>query len=177
MNYRSFKKSELIDILERNYVYQSSKISCPKDIENEKIIVQLQKSKVEYFGIICLNSSNKIIKIHKLFRGTVNKISVFPAEVFKTALKDNAVSIMLFHNHPTGDLTPSDEDIRLTENIKNGGNIIGIKVLDHFIISFKGIKSLLEAGLFKHKKNSRDKSRHRRKHDNNEKQGFSTQNL
>ena len=78
--------------------------------------------------------------------GTLNKASVHPREVFKTAILSNAASIMAFHNHPSGETTPSQQDIQLTNRLYEAGELLGIKLLDHLIIGDGTFTSLKEKG-------------------------------
>jgi DNA repair protein RadC len=102
----------------------------------------------EHFKLILLNTRNKIIRIATISVGTLNASLVHPREVFKEALIHNAFSVILAHNHPSGDCQPSEEDIRITKRLKDAGRIMGVEVLDHIIVanseyfSFKG-KGLL----------------------------------
>ncbi|HJJ29271.1 MAG TPA: DNA repair protein RadC [Methanocorpusculum sp.] len=84
--------------------------------------------------VATLTGANEVIKIHPVTRGTVNQSQVHPREVFAPAIEDRAASIILIHNHPSGNLTPSPQDILITERIKQAGNILGIMLLDHLII-------------------------------------------
>ena len=78
--------------------------------------------------------------------GTLNKAIVHPREVFKTAILSNAASIMAFHNHPSGETTPSQQDIQLTNRLYEAGELLGIKLLDHLIIGDGTFTSLKEKG-------------------------------
>lgn len=89
----------------------------------------------ENFTVAYLDSKNKILGINLVSIGTINSSLVHPREVFKGAILASANTIMLFHNHPSGDVKPSQEDIMITKRLKEVGEIIGIKVLDHIIIS------------------------------------------
>jgi DNA repair protein RadC len=84
---------------------------------------------------------------HELSRGTLDSTVVHPREVFKTALLANAAAVIVAHNHPSGDPSPSADDIALTRRLTQAGNIIGIPVLDHLVIGVRSHFSLREAGL------------------------------
>jgi len=101
----------------------------------------------EVFCIVTLNSKNKVIKEHMITMGILNSSLVHPREVFRQAITDNAAAIILAHNHPSGDPTPSSEDIKVTKQLVSAGEIIGIKVLDHVIIGDPRCLSLREEGL------------------------------
>ena len=83
---------------------------------------------------ICVNTKNKVTGVFEISHGTVNASLVTPREVFQKALLANAVSIILMHNHPSGESTPSREDIEVTKRLVEAGKIVGVEVLDHIII-------------------------------------------
>lgn len=101
----------------------------------------------ETFSIATLNAKNKIIKEHLITMGTVSSSLVHPRETFRPAILDGASAIILTHNHPSGDPTPSSEDIKVTKQLIGAGKILGIKVLDHVIIGDDKFLSLRESGL------------------------------
>ena len=107
---------------------------------------QLEGLDREQFIIACLNTKNEPTNISVVSVGSLNKAIVHPREVFKTAILSNASSIMAFHNHPSGDTTPSDQDIQLTNRLYEAGELLGIKVLDHLIIGDGSFTSLKEKG-------------------------------
>lgn len=90
--------------------------------------------KQEYFYAIYLDSKTKLISYKLLFKGTINSSCVHPREVFKYAVLESACSIIVIHNHPSGDVTPSEQDIEVTESLFKLGNIMAIPVVDHIII-------------------------------------------
>jgi DNA repair protein RadC len=90
--------------------------------------------KKEYFKIILLDTKNKVIDIITISIGSLNSSIVHPREVFLEAVKKSSASIILLHNHPSGEVQPSREDINITQRLIEAGDIMGIKVLDHIII-------------------------------------------
>jgi DNA repair protein RadC len=88
----------------------------------------------EHFVSLLLDGKNRIIAVDKVSVGTLNQSLVHPREVFKTAVLSAAAAIILVHNHPTGDTTPSAEDKDVTTRLKAAGDILGIRILDHVII-------------------------------------------
>jgi DNA repair protein RadC len=100
----------------------------------ELLMEEMKYLKKEYFKIIILDTKNQIISIENISIGNLNSSIVHPREVFNIAIKRSANSVILVHNHPSGDPTPSTEDINITHRLIDAGNIIGIKVLDHIII-------------------------------------------
>lgn len=109
-------------------------------------IAKLQRKKQEHFAVILLDGAHQVIKTVTVTQGLVNRTLVHPREVFHPAIKHNAVSIILAHNHPSGNIVPSAEDNEITDRIKKAGDIIGINILDHVIISKAGYYSYLENG-------------------------------
>ncbi len=101
----------------------------------------------EHFKLILLNTRNKIIRIGTISVGTLNASLVHPREVFKEALIHNAYSVILAHNHPSGDCEPSEEDIRITKRLRDAGSIMGVEVLDHIIVSTTSFFSFKGKGL------------------------------
>ena len=106
----------------------------------------------EHFVMITLNGGHEIIKIHLISVGTVSKTIIHPREVFREAIKENASSIVICHNHPSGNCVPSDEDIETTKFLIKASNLIGIPILDHIIFDCDSYYSFLEHDfLFKNK--------------------------
>jgi DNA repair protein RadC len=101
----------------------------------------------EHFKLILLNTRNKIIRISTISIGTLNASLVHPREVFKEALIHNASSVILAHNHPSGETEPSEEDRGITKRLRDAGKIMGIEVLDHIIVTRNGYISFKEQGL------------------------------
>lgn len=94
----------------------------------------LQDEPGEVFAILCLSTKHRVIAYHEVSRGTLDATLVHPREVFKAALLSNAASIILTHNHPSGDPTPSPDDHQLTRRLVDAGRLIGVEVLDHIIV-------------------------------------------
>ena len=110
-----------------------------------KTFMRIHEEPEEYMYMICMNTKNKVIGVFEISHGTVNSSLVTPREVFQKALLANAVSIILMHNHPSGDSTPSREDIEATKRLVEAGKVVGIEVLDHIIIGDRH-SSLKEKG-------------------------------
>ena len=132
-------------VKESSFLYQTRTISSPKDAY-EMIKEQLEGLDREQFIIACLNTKNEPTNITVVSVGSINKAIVHPREVFKTAILSNAASIMAFHNHPSGDTIPSDQDIQLTHRLVEAGELLGIKLLDHLIIGNRSFTSLKQKG-------------------------------
>lgn len=103
--------------------------------------------KKEHFKIVLLTTKNQVISVEEISVGSLNSSIVHPREVFNSAIKKNSAAIILTHNHPSGDPTPSKEDINITNRLIEGGKILGIDVLDHIIIGDGRYISLKEENL------------------------------
>lgn len=141
------KASRLIAAFELSKRVNSGKI-CEKIVKNPSDIAshymeKLKDLKKEHFIAVFLDSKNKIIKDEIISIGTLNSSLVHPREVFKEAIKCSANSIILVHNHPSGSVEASEEDYLTTEKLKEAGNLVGIKVLDHLIIGKEKSNSLV----------------------------------
>ncbi|HEY8362708.1 MAG TPA: DNA repair protein RadC [Tissierellaceae bacterium] len=122
------------------------KISNPSTIAN-LFMDEMRYLQKEHFRILLLDTKNQIIATEEISIGTLNASIVHPRDVFRAAIKRNANSIILLHNHPSGDPTPSNEDINITRRLLEAGNLMGIKVLDHIIIGDNKYVSFKEANL------------------------------
>jgi DNA repair protein RadC len=121
----------------------------PADVANI-FIPKLGHLKQEVFAIAMLDSAGKYIHSRELTRGTINASLIHPREVFRPAIKEAAASLILIHNHPSGQLSPSVEDLSVTQKLVETGEMVGIPVRDHLIIAGDKYLSLHEAGyLFK----------------------------
>jgi DNA repair protein RadC len=120
-------------------------IRCPEDAA-EILTEQLRYLQKEHFVCLFLNTKNHVIGQETLSMGSLNASIVHPREVFRAAIKCSSASIICAHNHPSGDPTPSPEDISLTSRLLQAGEIIGIDVLDHLIIGDSSFVSLKEKG-------------------------------
>lgn len=120
--------------------------TCPSSIARY-YMEDMRHLKQEHMKLLMLNGKSMLIGEKDVFKGTVNASLAEPRELFIEALKKEAVSIVLLHNHPSGDPTPSREDILVTERIKVAGDYIGIRLLDHIIIGNNCYISLAERGL------------------------------
>jgi DNA repair protein RadC len=109
---------------------------------------KLGREKKEHFVVLLLDSQNSLIDIRDISTGTLNETLAHPREVFEPAVRYLASRIIIAHNHPSGDLDPSDEDLRLTQRLQSVGELTGIPVIDHFIVSSTGYISFKEKGLF-----------------------------
>ena len=125
---------------------ESIKISSPKDIA-ALLTNEMSDLNQEVLKAIFLNTKNIVIGNRDIFKGTLNSSIVHPREIFKEAIKLGSASIIIAHNHPSGDPTPSKEDINITMRLKECGNIMGIEVIDHIVIGHNKYISLKEKGI------------------------------
>ncbi len=101
----------------------------------------------EEFWVLHLDTRNRVTRIHRLYRGSLNKATVRVGEVYREAIRDNAASIIAVHNHPSGDPTPSPQDVSLTRLLYEAGQLLEIPLLDHIVIGLGRWVSLKERGL------------------------------
>lgn len=122
------------------------KISSPNDAA-VVMMEEMRYYKKEYFKIILLDTKNNIIRVSEISVGSLNSSIVHPREVFREAIENSSSSIILVHNHPSGETEPSHEDIILTNRLVECGKILGIRVIDHIIIGDGIFYSFKEEGL------------------------------
>lgn len=108
--------------------------------------LHLHEQSEEYLYMLCLNTKLQMTSVFEISHGNVNSSIFSTREILQKALLANAVSIIMMHNHPSGDPTPSREDIEVTKRLKEAGHIVGIDVLDHLVIGRPGYCSLKEKG-------------------------------
>ncbi|KYD20970.1 MAG: JAB domain-containing protein [Caldibacillus debilis] len=125
---------------QERYVIRSPEDGARYLMEEMRFLTQ------EHFVCLYLNTKNQVIHKQTVFIGSLNASIVHPREIFKEGLKRSAASIICFHNHPSGDPTPSREDIDVTKRLKECGKILGIELLDHIIIGDRKYISLKEKG-------------------------------
>lgn len=120
------------------------RISFPADVL--PLIRHYADRKQEHFICISINGANEVITNRVITVGLVNRTQVHPREVFADPITDRASAIIVAHNHPSGGLTPSKEDFEITKQLKEAGETLGIKLLDHIIFNHKEYYSFLEHG-------------------------------
>ena len=108
-------------------------VRSPEDAANI-LFKYLEGADREHMVVMCLNTKNQVNRIESISIGSLNSSIVHPREIYKSAILSNAASIILGHNHPSGDPNPSREDIEVTKRLVEAGNILGIEVLDHVIV-------------------------------------------
>lgn len=135
------------ELARRHLVNDAVKISCAKDVV--ALLTDITAKQQEYFICISLNGANEMIEKRVVTIGLLDKSPVHPREVFADVIADRAAAVIFAHNHPSGDLQPSEADLRLQDQLTEAGKILGIHVLDHIIVSRKGYYSFQEGGLIK----------------------------
>jgi DNA repair protein RadC len=133
-----------LEFVRRRVKEEGVKIQSPVDVV--PLIRHYANRKQEHFITISLNGANEVMNIRVVTIGLIDKSHVHPREVFADVLMERASSLIVAHNHPSGSLTPSREDMAVTRQLKEAGDLLGIKLLDHIIFSHRGYYSFLEHG-------------------------------
>lgn len=132
-------------------LYTSRRADLPKvrsQVDAAEFFIPLLSSlEHEELWVMCLNVRNGITSIAKLYQGSVNQTQIRVGEIFRHAISDNAVNIIIAHNHPTGDPTPSPDDVAMTRAVVQAGKLLDITLLDHIIVAGNSFLSLKERGL------------------------------
>jgi DNA repair protein RadC len=111
------------------------------------VMYEMSALEQEELRVLLLDIRNRVIKVISLYRGSLSSSQVRVGEIFKDAIRSNAAAIIVVHNHPSGDPTPSPEDIALTRSIVQAGKLVDVDVLDHLVIGYQRFVSLKERGL------------------------------
>jgi len=121
-------------------------ITSPADVANQ-LMLDLALEDQEHLWVVLLDSRNRVMEVDKVYKGSLHTTVVRTAELLRNAVRHNAAGIVIVHNHPSGDPSPSPEDVRLTEQVVQAGRLLNIDVLDHVIIGGQRYISLRERGL------------------------------
>jgi len=132
------------ELARRYLVNEPVRISEPKDAL--PLLTDIMSKQQEYFVCISLNGANEIIEKRIVTVGLLDMTQVHPREVFADVIADRAASVIIAHNHPSGELRPSQNDLNVHKQLVEAGKILGIKVLDHLIVTKKGYCSFQEEG-------------------------------
>jgi DNA repair protein RadC len=135
------------ELARRHLVKDTVKISCAKDVL--PLLTDIAGKQQEYFLCISLNGANEVIEKRVVTIGLLDKSPVHPREVFADVIADRAAAVIFAHNHPSGNLQPSQSDLQLQDQLTEAGKIFGIRVLDHIIVTRKRHYSFQESGLIK----------------------------
>jgi DNA repair protein RadC len=116
---------------------ERASIGCPQDAAN-LLAAEMSLLPQEHLVVLLLNTRNQVVAKRQIYMGTVNSSVVRPAEVLRPAIRENAPSIIVIHNHPSGDPTPSPEDVAVTRDLVTAGKLMDIELLDHLVIGLGG---------------------------------------
>ncbi len=125
---------------------KQSSFTCA-DSAAQYLRAQLGQHKREVFAMLMLDSQHQLIAYREMFKGTINSAAVYPRELVKQAMDDNAAAVILAHNHPSGVAEPSQADIQITQRIKQAFALVDVTVLDHFVIGHSNAVSFAQRGL------------------------------
>lgn len=141
----AFEMSKRLD----NYPDEVKKVTVKSPEDAIKAIRnQLKGKKKEHFMVLSLDTRNHVTNTHQTSIGSLDSSMAHPREVFRDAIADSASSVIFIHNHPSGDPTPSEDDIKLTKRLTEVGDIVGIEVMDHIIVCDRDHLSMKAKGLF-----------------------------
>ncbi|MBT8508379.1 hypothetical protein AZH53_08180 [Methanomicrobiaceae archaeon CYW5] len=133
------------ELARRYFDQEGRRITTPADVA--LMTRDIAKKQQEHFETFTLDGAGQVIDRHPITKGILNHSPVHPREVFAPAIEERAASIILVHNHPSGNPEPSSADIEITRMLKEAGDLLGIEVLDHVIVTSKDFVSLKERGL------------------------------
>jgi DNA repair protein RadC len=112
-------------------------VHSPRDVYH-LVASEMARLDQEHLRVVLLNTKNRVMGVREVYRGTLNTSSVRVAELFRDAIKENAASLIVVHNHPSGDPEPSPEDVRITAEAVGAGRLLDVEVLDHVVIGRQG---------------------------------------
>ena len=138
--------AEAKDLLHQRLQTSNQVFSAPR-VAKDYLCLQLSAEQREVFSCVFVDSQHKFLAYREMFVGTIDGCTIYPREVVKAALKENAAAVIFAHNHPSGVAEPSQQDIRFTHKLKDALLLIDIRVLDHFIVGGSRVVSLAERGL------------------------------
>lgn len=144
---KSYQLLAAFEIARRFAKGDAVKITGVQDILGLDVIQQITGKQQEYFVCISLNGANEVIEKRVVTVGLLDRSQVHPREVFADVIADRAAAVIFAHNHPSGDLRPSDNDLRIQNQLTEAAKILGLRVFDHLIVAKKGYYSFQEAGL------------------------------
>lgn len=133
------------ELARRHLLKETVKIECAKDVL--PLVADITSKPQEHFLCISLNGANEVIEKRVVTIGLLDKSPVHPREVFADVIADRAAAVILVHNHPSGDIQPSEADRRTHDQLTEAAKILGLRVLDNIIVGRKGHFSFQEAGL------------------------------
>ena len=138
--------AKAVKILEEHAVYRADSLTSPESALN-LLRLKLEGQEREVFAVLFLDNRHRVIAYEELFFGTIDGASVYPREVVKAALRNNAAAVVLGHNHPSGYAEPSQADQRITQRLRDALALIDVRTLDHIVIGNNDYVSFAERGL------------------------------
>ena len=133
------------ELARRHLLADSAKIAVAQDVL--PLLAEIAGKQQEHFVCISLNGANEVIKTRVVTIGLLDQSPIHPREVFANVIADRAAAVIFAHNHPSGDVQPSEGDRRTHQRLTEAATILGLRVLDHVIVTKKGYFSFQEAGL------------------------------
>lgn len=130
-------------VREKSIFYEGRRICDPEDAVR-LVMPFVENADREHLLVCCMNGKNEPVSLEVAAIGTINQCLVGVREVFKNAILCNAAAILLFHNHPSGDCEPSQDDLQISHRLRKCGELLGIPILDHIILGHNSFKSLAE---------------------------------
>ena len=142
---KAYQLLAAFEIARRHLLRDAMKITCAKDIL--PLLADIATKQQEHFVCITLNGANEVIERRTVTVGLLDRSQVHPREVFADVITDRAAAVIFAHNHPSGDLRPSDADLKMQEQLIQAASILGLRVLDHMIVAKGEYYSFQENGL------------------------------
>jgi len=142
---KAYQLIAAFELARRHLIKETTKITKAEDVL--PLLTDIASKQQEYFVCISLNGANEVIEKRVVTIGLLNHSQVHPREVFADVIADRAASVIFAHNHPSGELNPSDADLKIHEQLVQAAKILGIRVLDQVIVTKKGYCSFQELGL------------------------------
>ncbi len=136
--------SAAFEFVRRRIKPEGLKIKVPSDVL--PLIQHYGDRKQEHFLCVSINGANEVMSVRVVTIGLINKSQVHPREVFADVIAERASALIVAHNHPSGELKPSKEDIQITKQLKEAAGILGLNLFDHIIFNTKGYYSFAEKG-------------------------------
>ena len=139
----------VFEVAEAAAIYQLDNLRAINNSNDAKRLIRnsMQSYSHECFCYLLLDNQNQVIEIIKKWEGNLNSCQVYPAEIARDCLQKNATRVILFHNHPSGNISPSDADTAITNRIREALKLIDVEVIDHIIVGKEGEYSFVEKGL------------------------------
>jgi len=142
---KAYQLLAAFEIARRHLMRDAIKITCAKDVL--PLLADIATKQQEHFICISLNGANEVIEKRTVTVGLLDRTQVHPREVFVDVIADRAAAVVFAHNHPSGDLRPSDADLKMQDQLVEAAKILGLRVLDHVIVAKKSYFSFQESGL------------------------------